>query len=470
MLQKTLIGVLLILLSSSVCLAQTVRVEYFKDALIPLTKELANKLEKLTISQIDSAIEKSRPIAFGTTPRDDVKHNLAAFIIRKIILSQHRPYEILEPLFREADRLMPNNYHIEIIWGDILCIKSKFEEALSHYDNAAYLEPTSDFPNTSMYTKAGFAAASTMKYDKAIEYFDKVLAVKPDDYTALMGGGTAHFELKNYYETVEYLEKAVQIAPTDSEKKFIERILAQAREFLASTESSTTDEDQRFIIHFAGDSRDDIGDVTFDMLEEIYFQVTDSLNYHPDVKINVIFFLTQDYYKIGKEWSAAAAQGIQIMVPLKSGYKTPEYVKGLLAHEFTHTIIHLKTKNRCPLWLNEGLAQYQEFTASYGSADIIRPDFEGILQREFIEEQKFINLSKAQTMIRGGNNNTDIARGYIASYMAVRCIADYYGEQSFDELLSKLGEGKTIDEAMLSVTGRDLSDFEEEFSDWLRNQ
>ncbi|MDD2623736.1 MAG: peptidase MA family metallohydrolase, partial [Candidatus Riflebacteria bacterium] len=124
----------------------------------------------------------------------------------------------------------------------------------------------------------------------------------------------------------------------------------------------------------------------------------------------------------------------------------------------------------CPLWLNEGLAQYQEFTASYGSADIIRPDFEGILQREFIEEQKFINLSKAQTMIRGGNNNTDIARGYIASYMAVRCIADYYGEQSFDELLSKLGEGKTIDEAMLSVTGRDLSDFEEEFSDWLRNQ
>src|SRR5690606_30261908 len=111
----------------------TVRVEYFKDPLIPLTKELANKLEKLTISQIDSAIEKSRPIAFGTTPREDVKHNLAAFIIRKIILSQHRPYEILEPLFREADRLMPNNYHIEIIWGDILCIKSKFEEALSHY-------------------------------------------------------------------------------------------------------------------------------------------------------------------------------------------------------------------------------------------------------------------------------------------------------------------------------------------------
>ena len=102
MLQKTLIGVLLILLSSSVCLAQTVRVEYFKDALIPLTKELANKLEKLTISQIDSAIEKSRPIAFGTTPREDVKHNLAAFIIRKLYSSQHRPYEILEPLFRKT--------------------------------------------------------------------------------------------------------------------------------------------------------------------------------------------------------------------------------------------------------------------------------------------------------------------------------------------------------------------------------
>ncbi|MDD3001422.1 MAG: peptidase MA family metallohydrolase [Candidatus Riflebacteria bacterium] len=469
MLRKTIIGILFAVIASSVCLAQTVRVEYFRDPLMPVTEELANKLEKLTITQIDKTIEKSRPIAFGDTPREDIKHNLAAFLIRKIILLQNKPYETLEPLFLEADKLMPNNYNIEIIWGDILCIKSNFEEALAHYDNAAYLEPTADTPNTSMYTKAGFAAATTMKYDKAIEYFDKVLAVKPDDYTALMGGGTAHFELKNFYETVEYLEKAVQIAPTEPEKIFIERILAQAKEFLASTESSTTDEDQRFIIHFAGDSRDDIGDVTFDMLEEIFFQVTDSLNFHPDVKINVIFFLTQDYYKIGKEWSAAAAQGIQIMVPLKSGYKTPEYVKGLLAHEFTHTIIHLKTKNRCPLWLNEGLAQYQEFTASYGSADIIRPDFEGILQREFIEEQNNITLSKAQSLIQSGTNNTDVARGYIASYMAVRCLADYYGEQSFDELLSELGEGKTIDEAMVSVTGRNMPDFENEFSDWLSN-
>lgn len=469
MLRKTILGILLALLATSVCLAQNVRVEYFNDPLRPATEELAKKLEKLTISQIDNTIEKSRPIAFGDSPRDDVKRNLAAFLIRKIILSQHKPYEALEPLFLEADKLMPNNYYIEIIWGDIFCIKGNFEDALTHYDNAAYLEPTSDTPNTSMYTKAGFAASATMKYDKAIEYFDKVLAVKPEDYNALMSGGIAHFELKNYYETVEYLEKAVQIAPTESEKSFIEKILAQAKEFLASTETSTTDEDQRFIIHFAGDSRDDIGDVTFDMLEEIFFQVTDSLNYHPDVKINVIFFLTQDYYKMRNEWSAAAAQGIQIMVPLKSGYKTPEYVKGLLAHEFTHTIIHLKTKNRCPIWLNEGLAQYQEYAASYGSADIIRPDFENILQREFIGEQNNLTLSKAQSLIQGGTKNTDIARGYIASYMAVRCIADYYGEQSFDELLSKLGEGKTIDEAMLSVTGRSMSDFENEFTDWLSN-
>lgn len=276
-------------------------------------------------------------------------------------------------------------------------------------------------------------------------------------------------ELRQYDEAITKFETALEVCNNPQDKKDIESLIRKAKEALASTSDSSSEEDQRFVITFAGNSRDDLSDVTFDMLDEIYYDVTNLVNYNPDVKINIVFFLTEDYYQNEQNWSAAAAQGIQIMVPLKTGYKNQEYVKGLLAHEFTHTLINLKTQNRCPIWIHEGLAQYQEYTTSYGSPDIIRSDFESILQNDFIENQLFIPLDKVGAYI-GSSDSTDIVRGYVASYMAMRCMADFYGEQSFDSLLSELGKGKSLNESIQEATGKSYSEFQDEYKEWLRNQ
>lgn len=177
--------------------------------------------------------------------------------------------------------------------------------------------------------------------------------------------------------------------------------------------------------------------------------------------------MTEDYYKVSREWSAGSAQGIKIMIPLKSGYKSEDYIRGLLAHEFTHTIIHLRTNNRCPLWLNEGLAQYHEFAAANGSPDEMRSDFLSIVQNEFIDGGKVVKLNRVPRMLNSSSRK-DVLCGYIASYLATRCLADYYGERCFDDLLTALGEGKTMDEAMIDAIGRDMDYFQEHFEDWLK--
>ena len=160
---------------------------------------------------------------------------------------------------------------------------------------------------------------------------------------------------------------------------------------------------------------------------------------------------------------------MQILIPLKSGYKSEEYVKGLLAHEFTHTMINLKTNNRAPLWVHEGLAQYQEYTTSYGAPDVLRPDFENCLQNDFVENELYIPLDQVPSYI-GGSDRSNVIRGYVASYMAMRCMADFYGEQSFDTLLSAIGRGKNIHEAVEEATGKDYSDFEDEVKEYIKNQ
>ena len=179
--------------------------------------------------------------------------------------------------------------------------------------------------------------------------------------------------------------------------------------------------------------------------------------------------MTEDYYKQGQSWSAGAAQGLQILVPLKSGYKSPEYVKGLLGHEFTHTMVNLKTNNRAPLWVHEGLAQYIEYSITNGSPDQIRNDFEGCLQNDFIEGDLSIPLDKVPAYI-GSQDRKNVVRGYVASYMGIRCLVDFYGEQSIDKLLGALGQGKNIAEAIEETTSKDYSDFQSELKDYIKNQ
>lgn len=459
---KNLLLALILLLPLSVA----GQVFLFQDYLKPATPELGKELEALQNPgpELDNRIEKLRKTAYlsGATQTD--KTNLAAFVLRKVTLNRDLNYEENEDLILEASDLVPGDFYLESIWGDLLYFKGDYDRALSHYENALYKKPD----NKDLIGRAGLTALQQMQYEKAIGYFERILAAKPDSFFILFSMGRCHFELKHLEEAIEFWEKARKFAKDDREKTAVEAAINQAKELLASTSDSTKEEDQRFVIHFAGNSQQDLGDVTFEMLEEIFFQVTESLSFQPDVKINIIFFLTEEYYKVSKEWSAGSAQGIQIMIPLQSGYKSIDYVKGLLAHEFTHTIIHLRTSNRCPLWLNEGLAQYQEFAAANGSPDTMRSDYEGILQKEFIEKRAYVDLNDVPSMI-GGSSHLSISKGYIASYLAVKCMAEFYGVQSFDSILSALGRGKSEDEAMTEATGKNMSEFQQEYEEWLRN-
>lgn len=463
---KSLLLTVLLCLSIGVAYGQ--QLVLFKEGIKPADAQLFEQLKKT--SSVDKefleTIETLQQKAYAENAKEEDKTNLAAFLLHKVILEyKTQPYENLEPILNDIDRLTSNNFYVECIWGDLLYYTGDFENAVVHYEYA--LNKKQD--DIDLIGKYGISKMNLQSYDVALEYILMYLEKNPTFFYGLYAAGKCEFELKEYESAIEHWETAKEYTDDEKNKKAIDEMIRQAKEFLASTDDSQTEEDQKFIITFAGNSRDDIGDITFDILNEVYYDVTNLIGVNPDVKINVIFFLTDDYYKQGQDWSAAGAQGIQILVPLKSGYKSEEYVKGLLAHEFTHTMINLKTSNRAPLWVHEGLAQYQEYTTSYGSPDVLRPDFESCLQNDFIENEMFIPLDQVPSYI-GGGDRSNVIRGYVASYMAMRCLADFYGEQSFDTLLSAIGRGKNVHEAVEEATGKDYSDFEDELKEYIKNQ
>lgn len=438
----------------------------FTARLRPATPELEQELTQYSAAteQLSQRIEELRHHAYRTAAPYDAKVDLAAFLVHKIIIQHNLPYEANENLIFEAADLLPGDFIIESTWGDLLYMAGNYGDALYHYETAHYENPD----DLTTLGKAAMAAQKSMNYDKALRYFEQINQISPNNFHIIISMGVCRYELKDYYEAVSQWEHALDLASNDADRNVAMDLLRRGREMLATTGDGSTDVSQKFVIHYAGDSQRDLGDVTFDLLEEIFFQVTDSLRFYPDVRINVLFFLTEDYYKINKEWSAGAAQGIRIMIPLKSGYKSQDYIRGLLAHEFTHTLVNLRTNNRCPVWLNEGLAQYQEFMASYGDPTTIRPDFESIYRRDYVESQNIVRINQVTRNLRSSARE-DIVKAYITSYLAVRYLAEYYGEQSFDEILTSLGQGDSINEALNKATGRELDEFEEQLVRWMGN-
>ena len=80
----------------------------------------------------------------------------------------------------------------------------------------------------------------------------------------------------------------------------------------------------------------------------------------PPRKIVVLLYSAESFRRIRQEtpdWIAGQFDG-KIRVPFPSTTLDQARVREILFHEYTHAVIYDLTKGSCPLWLNEGLAEY----------------------------------------------------------------------------------------------------------------
>lgn len=146
----------------------------------------------------------------------------------------------------------------------------------------------------------------------------------------------------------------------------------------------------------------------------------------------------------------ATAGSDVISVDASGAFALPQEV---LAHEITHAVISRILSDRVvdlPLWVNEGLAQYEsDEMTSDDRAAIAEAAADGTLiplpdlARTFPEQR------------------TSLA--YAESASAVRYMVKHHGEHSPRVLLRELARAGSLDKAMLAATGKNTDQFT---SDW----
>ena len=88
-------------------------------------------------------------------------------------------------------------------------IRGNYSRAIEYYDKALAVEPN----YVSALANKGLALNSLERYYEAIEYFDKALAVEPNHVNALTNKGLALNSLERYDEAIEYFDKALAVEP-----------------------------------------------------------------------------------------------------------------------------------------------------------------------------------------------------------------------------------------------------------------
>jgi hypothetical protein len=140
-----------------------------------------------------------------------------------------------------------------------------------------------------------------------------------------------------------------------------------------------------------------------------------------------------------------------------------------LAHELTHLAVTRGSRDRAPLWLQEGIAKREEVRWRPGGPYDDRPSAEAILSRALEQSATFLldKLGPSIAMLPSADAAM-VAFAEVTSF--VRFYAQTLGDEALPKLLFELKTGKGPDEALVAATGKDLHAWEGKWRAYLSSR
>jgi hypothetical protein len=149
-----------------------------------------------------------------------------------------------------------------------------------------------------------------------------------------------------------------------------------------------------------------------------------------------------------QEWTGGVAFTDFGIIAISISPSELDWGKKALVHELTHLVVRQATFSpygRLPLWLDEGLAMYNE-----GELD---PVFRSYLEGAILEDE-LISVRSLCSPFSAYSEKASLS--YAQSYSLVEYLLNNYGQDSMLDLLALLKQGNTYDEALTEVYGFDI--------------
>jgi len=256
---------------------------------------------------------------------------------------------------------------------------------------------------------------------------------------SLEGGRTA--------AAAESYEKALKLDPTDKSLRDTLKRIGIER---GNERGLTLADAVHFRVRYEGGENAVTGHLIGLLLEEAYVKVGRDFDYYPSEKIEALLYTRERFRDVtgSPSWSSAIYDG-KIKIPAGGIVEKTRALEAVIFHEYTHALTHRLAAGRAPVWLDEGLAQYEEGKRSAGSADR--------LARIAGSGQAGLRSIEGSFM---GYDAERAHRAYLLSLSATEYIIREFGLDSTTAILKAIGSGASLEDAIFSVLYLSYGDLE----------
>lgn len=284
-----------------------------------------------------------------------------------------------------------------------------------------YLELSEHDP--SAFKGLGLSYVNAGDYENARLSLERAIEHAPDDYIVRKVLAFLYYRKDDTERALMHAEAALSVMK-DPE---LQNLQAKLKNDKNTEERLVNESTTHFKVSFDGYTHGDLSRKVIDILEDAYRTIGKELDYFPPESVSVVLYTNRDFYDITQspEWSGGIFDG-KIRIPIRGVGPREGELRKVLFHEYTHAVVHSLTP-RCPLWINEGLAEY--FSTNSGKTI-----------------GQLLPLTSLEASF-GGLRPENIRVAYLESYSAVSHLVERYGLHRIKRFLLALPKGTDLNQA-----------------------
>jgi len=276
---------------------------------------------------------------------------------------------------------------------------------------------------------------------------------QPRDAAAYLALGIESYKKEDLQKAISHFQEALRLEPGNSTAQ---QLIAKVSREAKVEDSFNNKEGSHFNVKYEGGESDVAGHVVAIILEEAYQKVGSDLGFYPDDSITTILYSATQFMDVTRApaWSGGIYDG-KIRIPVGGLRERTAVLEKVIFHEYTHAVVHRLGGGRVPVWLNEGIAQYED-GRNRDSDDLFRylASAENLVPLKYLEGS-FMGLNQNQAIVAYGE-----------ALSAVKYILDEYGMGMFTRLVNNYKDGKDSEAAIKDTFQMTYKEFQES---WIRN-
>lgn len=318
--------------------------------------------------------------------------------------------------------------------ADALFAAGKFDMALEAYNRLAQADPSSR-------GRAGLCLARLGRWSEAVAELQVALNAQPNDFAARKWLALALYRQNELKPALEQVQAALALQ-LDEELLDLQAKLQKEIRVQRNYDDART---ANFVVLFDGREHDEMKHTVLDILKSAYAEIGKELDYFPGQPISVILYTARDFSDVTSApvWAGGMFGQLdgKIRLPVQGAAGHEQALRRVLTHEYTHALLYALAPG-CPIWLQEGLAQY-------------------FCGDEPVNAGQVIPLPMLANKFPSGSRAALVA--YMESLQVVVDLVQEHGMPRLRRLLDELGSGSDLEAAFAAAYGEPFSRWAEQW-------